>query len=195
MDKWNNDEEWEMDSEPMWKRAVDFANKYHTKAGQYRIGKNGEKLPYITHIQEVMRILINEAKITDDEVLTVAALHDVIEDTECTFEIVKKEFGEDIAEAVNLLTRKEGQPFDEYARNIFTNQKFPWLGDIKLADRIHNLRTYPEVGNKGKVKYKYDETVRCIKTYAEKQSPILNKKLDESMQMIEDFLGDDQFQH
>ena len=194
MDKWNNDEEWKIDSEPMWKRAVDFANKYHTKAGQFRIGKNGEKLPYITHIQEVMRILINEAKITDDEVLTVAALHDVIEDTECTFKIVKEEFGEDIAEAVDLLSRKEGQPFDEYARNIFTNQKFPWLGDIKLADRIHNLRTYPEVGNKGKVKYKYDETVRCIKPYAEKQSPILNKKLDESIQMIEDFLGDDQLQ-
>lgn len=194
MDKWNNDEEWEIDSEPMWKRAVDFANKYHTKAGQYRIGKNEEKLPYITHIQEVMRILINEAKITDDEVLTVAALHDVIEDTECTFEIVKEEFGEDIAEAVDLLSRKEGQTFDEYSKNIFTNQKFPWLGDIKLADRIHNLRTYPEVGNKGKVKYKYHETVRCIKPYAEKQSPILNKKLDESMQMIEDFLGDDQLQ-
>lgn len=195
MDKWNNDEEWEIDSEPMWKRAVDFANKYHTKAGQYRIGKNGEKLPYITHIQEVMRILINEAKITDDEVLTVAALHDVIEDTECTFEIIKEEFGEDIAEAVDLLSRKEGQPFDEYARNIFTNQKFPWLGDIKLADRIHNLRTYPEVKDNGKVKYKYDETIRCIKPYAEKQSPILNKKLDESMQMIKDFLGDDQLQY
>ena len=87
MDKWNNDEEWKIDSEPMWKRAVDFANKYHTKAGQYRIGKNGEKFPYITHIQEVMRILINEAKITDDEVLTVAALHDVIEDTECTLKL------------------------------------------------------------------------------------------------------------
>lgn len=194
MDKWNDDRKWEIDREPMWKRALDFANKYHTRAGQYRIAKNGDKLPYIVHIQEVMRILINEAKITDDEVLTVAALHDVIEDTECTFEIVKEEFGEDIAQAVNFLSRKEGQPFDEYAKNIFMNHKFPWLGDIKLADRIHNLRTYPEINNKGKVRYKYDETVRCIKPYAEKQSAILNKKLDESMQMIEDFLGDDQLQ-
>lgn len=193
MDKWNNDEEWDV-RQPMWKKAVDFANKYHTKAGQYRIGKNGEKLPYITHIQEVMRILINEAKITSDNILTVAALHDVLEDTECTYEELAETFGSHIAEPVDLLTRKEGQSFDEYAKNIFMNEKYPWVGTIKLADRIHNLRTYPEVKDNGKVKYKYDETVRCIKPYAEKQSPILNKKLDESMQMIEDFLGDDQLQ-
>ena len=121
MDKWNNDEEWDV-RQPMWKKAVDFANKYHTKAGQYRIGKNGEKLPYITHIQEVMRILINEAKITSDNILTVAALHDVLEDTECTYEELEETFGVHIAEPVDLLTRKEGQPFDEYAKNIFTNE-------------------------------------------------------------------------
>ena len=192
MENWNNDKEWKIDSEPMWKRAVDFANKYHTKAGQYRIGKNGEKLPYITHIHEVMKILINEANIIDDEILTVAALHDVIEDTECTYENLKEEFGEDIAEAVNLLSRKEGQTFDEYAKNIFT--KFPWLGDIKLADRIHNLRTYPEINDNKKVKYKLDETVRCIKPYAKKQSPILNKKLEESMKTIKEFLGKGELQ-
>ena len=188
MDKWNNYDEWDLD-EPMWKEAVDFANKYHSKSGQYRIGKNGEKLPYMTHIYEVMKILTDEANVTSDKVLTVAALHDVIEDTECTYENVEEVFGKDIADAVNLLTRKEGQSFDEYAKEIFTSEKFPWLGKVKLADRIHNLRTYPETGNKGKIKYKYDETVRCIKPYAEKQSPILNKKLEESMRMIRDFLS------
>lgn len=194
MENWNNDDEWDI-KEPKWKRAVDFANKYHTASGQYRIGKNGEKLPYMTHIHEVMKILTSEAKITSDDVLTVAALHDVVEDTECTLDEIKEEFGEDIAECVDLLTRKEGQPFDDYAKRIFTNEKYPWLGDIKLADRIHNLRTYPEVGDNKKIKYKYDETVRCIKPYAKKQSPILNKKLDESMQMITDFLGDSEVEY
>lgn len=188
MDNWNNYDEWEID-EPTWKKAVDFANKYHTKSGQYRIGKNGEKLPYITHIYEVMKILTNEANITSDKVLTVAALHDVIEDTECTFEDVAKEFGEDIAEAVDLLSRKDGQSFDEYSKNIFTCKKFPWLGTIKLADRIHNMRTYPEVNDYEKIKYKYNETLRCITPYAEKQSPILAKKLHETMNMIKGFLA------
>lgn len=188
MDNWNNYNEWEID-EPTWKKAVDFANKYHTESGQYRIGKNGEKLPYITHIYEVMKILTNEANITSDKVLTVAALHDVIEDTECSFGDVAKAFGEDIAEAVDLLSRKDGQAFDEYAKNIFTCEKFPWLGTIKLADRIHNMRTYPEVNDYGKIKYKYNETLRCITPYAEKQSPILAKKLHETMNMIKGFLA------
>ena len=194
MEKWNNDEEWDID-EPMWKKAVDFANAYHTKAGQYRIGKNGERLPYITHIHEVMKILINEAKITDDEILTVAALHDVVEDTDCTLDKIKEEFGESIAEAVDLMTRRKDQPFGEYAERIFTNQKYPWVGTIKLADRIHNLRTYPEVMNNGKVKYKYDETVKYIKPYAKKQSPVLDKKLDESMQMLRDFFANQEVEY
>lgn len=188
MDNWNNYEEWDLE-EPMWKKAIDFANKYHTEAGQYRIGKNGEKIPYITHIYEVMKILTNEANITSDKVLTVAALHDVIEDTKCTFEDVAKVFGEDIAEAVSLLSRDDGQPFDEYAEKIFTSKKFPWLGTIKLADRIHNMRTYPETKNYEKIKYKYDETLRAITPYAEKQSPILAQKLDETMDMIKDLLN------
>lgn len=194
MENWNNYEEWDIE-ESMWKKAVDFANKYHTKAGQYRIGKNGEKIPYITHIYEVMKILTNEANITSDKVLTVAALHDTIEDTECTFEDIAREFGEDIAEAVELLSRDDGQPFDEYAEKIFTSKKFPWLGSIKLADRIHNMRTYPETKNYGKIKYKYDETQRCIQPYAEKQSPILAQKLDETMNMIKDFLSDKEIEH
>ncbi len=189
MDNWNNYDEWDIE-EPMWKKAVDFANKHHTKAGQYRIGKNGEKIPYITHIYEVMRILTNEANITSDTILTVAALHDTIEDTDCTFEDIEKEFGSDIAEAVNLLSRKDGQDFDEYARNIFKSKKFPWLGLVKLADRIHNMRTYPETKNYGKIKYKYDETLRTITPHAEEQSPILAKKLDETMDMIKHFLND-----
>lgn len=188
MDNWNNYEEWDIE-EPMWKKAVDFANRYHTKAGQYRIDKNGEKIPYITHIYEVMRILTNEANITSDKVLTVAALHDVIEDTECTFEDVAKTFGEDIAEAVQLLSRNEGQPFDEYAEKIFTSEKFPWLGSVKLADRIHNMRTYPETKDYGKIKYKYDETLRAVTPYAEKHSPILAQKLSETMDMIKNLLN------
>lgn len=187
MDNWNNYEDWEID-EPTWKKAVDFANKYHTKANQYRIGKNGERLPYITHIYGVMKILTSEANITSDKVLTVAALHDVIEDTECTYQDVASVFGEDIAKAVDLLSRKEGQPFEEYSAQIFNCREFPWLGTIKLADRIHNMRTYPEINNPGKVKYKYDETLRCITPYAEKQSPILARKLAETMDMIKDFL-------
>lgn len=188
MDKWNNYEEWEID-EPMWKKAINFANKYHTEAGQYRIGKDGKKIPYITHIYEVMKILINEANISSDKMLTVAALHDTIEDTSCTFKDIEENFGKEIAEAVQILSKGDNQPFDEYSKNIFTCKKYPWLGTIKLADRIHNMRTYPETNDYGRIKYKYDETLRCITPYAENQSPILAEKLDETMSMIKNFLN------
>ena len=190
MDKWNDEKNWDI-KDPMWKHAIDFANKYHMKAGQYRIGKNGEKLPYITHIQEVMRILINEANIKSYDVLTVAALHDVLEDTECDYDSLKIEFGEYIADAVELLTRKEGESFEEYSKKIFTSEKYPWIGNIKLADRIHNLRTYPEVKDSKTSMYKLEETRKYIEPYANEKSPILAKKLRESMEELEESLAEE----
>lgn len=166
------------------KRAIDFANTYHSKAKQYRTGPNGEKLPYIDHIYEVIKILINDANITEPKILTVAALHDVVEDTECSLDEIKEIFGDDISEAVDLMSKHNGESFEEYSKRLFTNKKYPWVGIIKLADRIHNLRTYPYVMNTEKLKRKYDETVTCIKPYAEAISPILNQKLDEGMRAM-----------
>lgn len=188
MEKWNDEKNWDI-KEPTWKRAITYANKYHTEAGQYRIGKNGEKLPYITHIQEVMRILINEANLKSYDVLTVTALHDVIEDTECSYQDIKKEFGEYIADAVELLTRKEGQSFEEYSEKIFTSEKYDWVSAIKLADRIHNLRTYPEVKDSRKTRYKLEETKKYIEPYADEKYPILGKKLREAMEELETILA------
>ena len=190
MEKWNDDENYDI-KEPTWKRAVDYANKYHTEAGNFRIGKDGGKLPYITHIHEVMKILINEAHITSDDVLTVAALHDVLEDTACTKEQMTNDFGPYITGAVDLLTRKDNQPFEEYAKNIFTSQEYPWVGQIKLADRIHNLRTYPEVNDNARVQRKLDETKRVIVPYAEGASPVLSRKLQDAIGYVENFLNKD----
>ena len=57
------------------------------------------------------------------------------------------------------------------------------------------MRTYPETKNYGKIKYKYDETLRTITPYAEKQSHILAQKLDETMDMIKNFLNDKEIEH
>lgn len=191
MEKWNDYENWDM-KEPTWKTAIDYANKYHTKAGQFRIGKNGEKLPYITHIKEVMRILINEANIKSYDVLTVAALHDVIEDTECSYDDVKRDFGEYIAGAVKLLSKEKGQSAEEYFENIFKSKEYPWVGTIKLADRIHNLRTYPEIKDVKRSRYKIEETKKYIEPYADGQSHILAKILRESVDELEEAIAKDE---
>ena len=121
--------------------AFDMADKAHQ--GQLRM--SGE--PYITHSLEVAKIL-KEMKM---DAVTIAAgfLHDVIEDTQYTVEDIKKIAGENTAflvEGVSHVTAKvfktRGQIFSESLKKMF----FAMAKDIrviiiKLADRLHNMRT------------------------------------------------------
>lgn len=173
MEKWNDEKNWDI-KEPVWRQAIDYAHNYHTKAGQYRISRSGEKIPYITHIQEVMRILINEANIKSYDILTVTALHDVLNGTDCTLENVRSDFGNYIAGAVDLLTIKENQSYDEYTKSIFTSKEYSWVGAIKLAERIHELRFFQD---RKELKSKIGETRKYIQPYAKGASPILAEKL------------------
>lgn len=154
-----------------WKKAFEFAKKAHE--GQ----KRAEGVPYFEHIKGVMEILLNEAEIVDDDVLTVAALHDVIEDTEYSYEDIKQDFGENIAEQVNLLTRFPGQHFSEYAKGIFENSKYPHLRDIKLADRLHNLRTLPATKDPARIARKVKQTENFILPYENDCLPLLINKI------------------
>ena len=100
--------------------AVELAIKYHK--GQMDKGGN----PYILHSLEVMNNVDKmESKI-------VAVLHDIIEDTECTVDILR-EFGidEDAIESINTLTRKEGMSYMEYITEI----SYDLIAtEVKLAD-------------------------------------------------------------
>ena len=87
--------------------AIELALKYHK--GQMDKGGN----PYILHPLKVM----NDVDRMESKI--VAVLHDIIEDTECTVDILR-EFGidEDAIESINTLTRKEGMSYMEYIRLI-----------------------------------------------------------------------------
>ena len=140
-----------------------------------------------------MQILIKEANTRADEVLTVAALHDVLEDTECTYEDLKREFGQSVADCVQLLTRdrENGQTFEEYAKEIFENEEFKYARKIKLADRLHNLRSLPKTRNPKKIQKKIAETEKCILIY-EKQSPkVLVDKIKAQLNVLKSMpIGD-----
>ena len=123
------------------RRAFDFANKAH--GIQKR--KSGE--PYITHPIEVAIILAGLHM--DVETLVGALLHDTVEDTEVTREDVVENFGEDVAalvEGVTKITQIEvGSLTDEQAATIrkmlVAMNKDIRVIVIKLADRLHNMRT------------------------------------------------------
>ena len=129
------------DDEDLLARAFAFAEKAHE--GQFR--KSGE--PFIAHPVEVAIILADLHM--DAETLAAALLHDTVEDTSATSSQLRELFGEDVAdlvEGVTKITRIEVENLsDEQAATI--RKMFVAMNKdirvivIKLADRLHNMRT------------------------------------------------------
>ena len=146
------------DEEDMLARAFKFAEKAH--AGQKR--KSGE--PFIAHPIEVAIIL--GGLHMDVETICAALLHDTIEDTEVTREDVVDLFGEDVAtlvEGVTKITQIEvGTLTDEQAATIrkmlVAMNKDIRVIVIKLADRLHNMRTLGSLKEDRRI-YKSRETL------------------------------------
>ena len=123
------------------KRAFEFASAAHK--GQCR--KSGE--PFVTHPVEVALILADLRM--DVETLAAAILHDTVEDSDVTLEMVAKSFNESVAELVDGVTKitriDVGNLTDEQAQTL--RKMFVAMNKdirvivIKLADRLHNMRT------------------------------------------------------
>ena len=122
-------------------KAYNFANSYHK--GQLR--KSGE--PYLIHPLNVAYILSNLE--LDDETICAALLHDIVEDTPVTNEDLTREFGESISEMVAGVTKLgtlryttiEEQQVENYRKMFLAMGKDIRVILIKLADRLHNMRT------------------------------------------------------
>ena len=144
---------------------VDLINKAYSIAedmhnGQLR--KSGE--PYIIHPVEVARILAELGM--DDETLVAGLLHDVIEDTPYTKEQLKAEFGEEVLLLVDGVTKlgsivfenKEEKQAENLRKMFLAMSKDIRVLIIKLADRLHNLRTINYMTEE-KIKEKCRETL------------------------------------
>ena len=107
---------------------VEYIKKKHE--GQTR--KQGT--PYYTHPLQVAKILKDKGFCKEYQI--VGLFHDLLEDTDTTYEDILLITNEEIANAVKLLTKEKGYKMDEYIYRISNNNLAKM---VKIADRIHNL--------------------------------------------------------
>lgn len=87
-------------------------------------------VPYIFHPYHLAE------QLHDEIACTVALLHDVVEDTDTTFEELSEKFPDEVIEALRFLTRTKDTPYLEYVKNIKKNKI---ATAVKLKDLEHNM--------------------------------------------------------
>jgi GTP diphosphokinase / guanosine-3',5'-bis(diphosphate) 3'-diphosphatase len=104
--------------------ARELANRAHE--GQKDLA--GE--PYIGHIYQVV------AGVESEDAKTVAYLHDIVEDTHYTLDELRNYFPTHIVDAVDHLTRREGESYADFIRRVKQNKL---ATEVKVADLEHNM--------------------------------------------------------
>ena len=162
----------------MFNKALIFATKKHE--GQTR----RQGTPYIYHPIKVAKLVMEAGY--GEKYQIVALLHDTLEDTDAT-EDELRQFGDDVLEAVKLLTRTKGMDENEYVDRILKNKI---ARAVKNADKIDNLYDCAFNGEPGKIRDKKD--YKWGKKYVEKTKKYYKGKfspaLDDAIMNAEKFL-------
>jgi GTP pyrophosphokinase/guanosine-3',5'-bis(diphosphate) 3'-pyrophosphohydrolase len=158
-------------------KAYNFALEAHQNQ------KREEGVPYIIHPVAVAKIL-TDLKL-DSATITTGLLHDTIEDTKVTYENVKKEFGEEVANLVDGVTKiseletkaSTDSKAENFRKLILATSKDIRVLLVKLADRLHNMRTINFVKDKNKIIRKAKETMEIYAPLADRMG--MNRIRDE----------------
>ncbi|WHA07644.1 HD domain-containing protein (plasmid) [Candidatus Megaera polyxenophila] len=142
-------------------KAIYWARKYHG----VQVRKSGE--PFYSHPLEVA-YMISDYKLKTD-VIVASILHDIVEDTEVTVEMINSSFGQRIAEMVDRLSRDRPDGTKLSVEEIITNayqMQDEEVLLIKLMDRTHNISTLNFMSVE-KQKLQINESIRNFLIFAE----------------------------
>jgi len=155
----------------LMRRAATLARRAH--AGQRR----DDGAPFVTHPHAVARILRDEIGVRDERMLAAALLHDVLEDTPVRRAELDRVVGPVVSGWVHGLTKqvRDGEPRDDrIGRDLRrVRDAGPEAVVVKIADRMHNLRTIHGCRDARKRRRFLDETRRLYLPFFEDHRPDL----------------------
>ncbi len=172
-------------------RTLRYAARAHAKQVTF------EDLPYITHVVGVTTEVIHasiESKIDDEKTnfaISVSLLHDILEKTRTTYDDIFDNFGLDIAEAVESLSKNydldKKQQFQDNMERLLAQ---PYeIQMIKLADRINNLCVEPEFWDEDEIE-SYIKDSKLIYSCLKNSNVYLADRLNEKIKEFEKYLED-----
>ena len=149
-------------------KAYNFAVKAHKSQ------KRASGDPYSVHPIEVANIL-TELKL-DSATITTGLLHDTIEDTFATYETIKQEFGDEVADLVDGVTKISAfensaganSKVENFRKLILATSKDIRVLLVKIADRLHNMRTIKAITKEEKRKRIAQETMEIYAPLADR---------------------------
>ena len=130
--------------------ALTIARNFHH--GQTR---KADGSAYINHLREVLSLLQNVAKITDDSILIAGVLHDSLEDTDLTKLEIQQTFGDEVLTLIEQVTDNKSKSLIERRQAVITHLEHASdaVKLIKLADIISNANALPDWDEKRLVSY------------------------------------------
>lgn len=178
-----------------------FSQEKYIKALTYAAKVHGEQktpygLPYLTHISTVTMEVIHACEVSqikEEEAnlaIQVALLHDVIEDTEVTFEDIMNDFSEEVAIGVDALTKDKTLSKKEQMQdsiNKLLTQPY-YIQMVKLADRVTNMQKPPQSWDNEKI-FNYLNEAKFIFSCLKNSNSYLSKRLEEKIGLYRTYVS------
>ncbi len=147
---------------------------YNFAVNAHKSQKRASGDPYSVHPIEVANIL-TELKL-DSATITTGLLHDTIEDTFATYETIKQEFGDEVADLVDGVTKISvfensagaNSKVENFRKLILATSKDIRVLLVKIADRLHNMRTIKAIAKEDKRKRIAQETMEIYAPLADR---------------------------